>query len=191
MAARKWLLLLCLHFAFYVRGFSQQAPKMASWRFHSINQLGLLEGEVGSAFQIQTINGVQHGTWFGGIGVGLDYYRFRGIPLFLDLRKAFPFSGMRFFVYADGGIHFPWPTDNEKSSFGNGFLSGFYTDIGLGYEFIPRAKNSWILSLGYSYKKVAEEHVDVICLAGGPCNTNRYRLDYDLNRLSIKIGFAF
>ncbi|HMH33775.1 MAG TPA: hypothetical protein VK543_12135 [Puia sp.] len=191
MAARKWSLLLCWHFAFCIWGFSQQVPKTASWRFHSINQAGLLEGEVGSAFQIQTINGIQHRTWFGGIGLGLDYYRFRGIPFFLDLRKAFSFSGKRFFVYADGGIHFPWPTDNEKGFSGNNFFNGFYTDIGLGYELIPLAKNSWILSLGYSYKKVAEGRVDAFCPMGGPCNVNRYRFDYELNRLSIKIGFAF
>ena len=75
--------------------------------FHSQNFAGLLEGQAGSAFQLQTINGVQNKGWFTGIGAGLDYYRFRSVPLFLNMSK-FLFDGKKFFVSGNGGVNFPW-----------------------------------------------------------------------------------
>jgi hypothetical protein len=83
------------------------AQKNAAWQFHSINQLGLLEGQIGSAFQIQTINGAQYKSWFGGIGIGLDYYRFRSIPLFLDFRKDFGKKISSFLFMQMGASIFP------------------------------------------------------------------------------------
>ena len=76
------LLFGCLHS-------SAQKPK---YTFQSNMQFGLLEGQRGSAFQLQTVNGLQFNTWFAGLGAGLDYYHTRSIPLFLNLRKSF-FSG--------------------------------------------------------------------------------------------------
>ncbi len=38
---------------------AQQINSGSQWQFHSINNVGLLEGETGSAFQLQTINGAQ------------------------------------------------------------------------------------------------------------------------------------
>src|SRR5215467_547922 len=73
-----------------------------AFQFRSINQVGLLEGTDGGAFQIQTINGVQFRTWFLGIGVGIDNYRLRSVPLFVDLRKEFKVGTNYFFIY--GGV---------------------------------------------------------------------------------------
>ena len=58
-------------------------------RFQSINQFAMVGGEnhVNTAFQ--TINGIKFSDWFAGIGIGIDNYRYKTLPLFLDGRWHF------------------------------------------------------------------------------------------------------
>ena len=65
---------------------AQQSKKI---KFHSINNIGLLKGQVDDVLQLQTINGIKYKSFFGGVGIGLDNYYFKTIPLFVDLRKCF------------------------------------------------------------------------------------------------------
>ncbi len=178
--------------------FAQQKKENMPFLFHSINQVGLLNGQQSAAWQIQTINGFQHKSWFGGIGIGLDYYRFRGIPLFTDIRKTFGHSRNKVFVYTDGGIHFSWVTDKEKNNYGppGKFSNGLYLDGGIGYQIQINRKNGLLLNLGYSYKKVTETvpaytyyYYPMILGGNSLPNTNTY--NYHLNRISIKAGWAF
>src|SRR5664279_2733207 len=141
-------------------GLAQQKNASGHWSFQSIANVGLLEGQTGSAFQLQTINGARYKSWFAGVGLGLDFYRFRTIPLFLDIRKEFGKSINKLFVYADGGISYSWVTDTEKTSYwtNNQFHNGFYTDLGLGYKSSIGKNSALVVSLGYSYKKVNETY---------------------------------
>lgn len=179
---------------------AQQKKENTSILFHSINQTGLLNGQQSSACQIQTINGFQYKSWFGGIGIGLDYYRFRGIPLFADIRKTFGHNKNKLFVYADGGIHFSWVTDKEKNNYGSPgqFSNGLYLDGGIGYQIRVNSKNAILLNLGYSYKKVKETvsaypyfyyPMILVNISQNFSNTNTY--NYHLNRISIKAGWEF
>jgi hypothetical protein len=170
----------------------------AAFHFHSINQAGLLNGQAGSSWQLQTINGVQHRSWFAGIGAGLEGYRFRGIPLFVDLRKTFGQAKNKPFVYADAGIHFIWVTDKDKTVNGGSqatFYNGLYLDGGAGYEIHINRKNALLLSLGYSYKTIREKAA-VYYYSPMPFSTQPVVSSYDtyhyyLNRLSIKAGWKF
>ncbi len=178
---------------------AQKNSSDGKWQFHSVNNLGLLEGETGSAFQLQTINGAQYKSWFTGVGIGLDFYRLRTIPLFVDIRKEFGKSNNKLFVYSDMGINFSWVTDQQKTSnvendkFGN----GFYGDWGLGYKVLVAKKNNLLLSLGYSYKKTVETYDPLYYLTGiyytqgSEPNDQLQKINYSLNRLSIKIGWEF
>src|SRR3977135_1033301 len=76
--------------------------------FRSLNFVGLLEGETGSAFQLQTINGLQRNGWFAGIGTGLDYYRYRSIPLFFSVSKKIGNKKSGFFISMDEGLNYAW-----------------------------------------------------------------------------------
>lgn len=174
-------------------GISAQQKKICSLQFHSIINFGLLEGQTGSAFQIQTINGVQHNSWFMGIGLGLDYYRYRTIPLFMDVRKEFGSSVNKFFAYADGGVNFCWLTDNEKTMYltDNHYTPGFYTDLGLGYKILVGKNNHLILGLGYSLKKLKETYSTYNYFNPPDYPLDKEHIDYNLNRLTMKIGWEF
>ena len=173
-------------------GFAQQKNQPGSWRFQSINSVGLLEGQAGSAFQLQTVNGARYFSWFAGIGVGLDNYRLRTIPIFLDVRKEFGNSSNKFFVYADAGISFSWIPDNEKMPYTQEhFSNGFYDDFGFGYKAALGKKNALQVSLGYSYKNLTDTYTYGYYNVDPPTGNPPEKISYYLNRLSIKLGWSF
>ncbi len=191
-------------FCFSLSASLAQQQKENNWfHFQSINQVGLLNGEISNSWQLQTINGVQYKSWFGGIGAGLDYYRMRSIPVFADIRKTFGHAVNKLFVYADGGMSFTWVTDKEKNNFGynDHFSNGLYLDGGVGYQIHIRERNTLLLSLGYSYKTVKETYpvpiplyldfVPNIMPGPGTPSKQSNRYNYQLNRISIKIGWRF
>ncbi|MFI5156668.1 MAG: hypothetical protein ACHQEM_10805 [Chitinophagales bacterium] len=170
---------------------AQQNKSQNQWIFHSYNLLGLLEGEAGSAFQLQTVNGVQHGSWFTGLGVGIDNYQFRSVPLFLDIRKFFGKEPAPFFVYGDAGIQYPWVKSSQKMLYQSSFSNGFYADAGIGHlhKFGPGLALSF--SIGYTYKDATETSPSYACPFAGPCYDNATSLSYELNRITLKIGIVF
>ena len=180
---------------------AQQINSVIPWQYHSINNVGLLEGETGSAFQLQTINGVNNKSWFAGVGLGLDFYRLRTIPLFADFRKEFGKNNNKIFIYSDFGINFSWVTDQQKMNYfqNDKFHNGFYGDWGIGYKVMVNRKNNFLLSLGYSYKKTVETFTNnqiyfppaIFNDPGQQPNNQEQKINYSLNRLTIKIGWEF
>ncbi len=159
--------------------------------FHSINQVGILAGSSDATLQLQTINGIKTKTCFAGLGVGLDYYYARSIPVFLDFRKDIFDKAKTPFFYVDGGYHFPWSSKkDEKRRFIIDAKGGLYYDLGIGYKF-PLMKNKNLLfSAGYSYKSFSENiNESIICLALG-CTPNIDHYDYRLRRVAIKVGLS-
>jgi hypothetical protein len=171
-----------------------------STRFSSQNYVGLLEGEQGSKFQLQTINGIKYKTWFAGIGTGIDWYYRRSIPAFMSLNKDFLIKGNRnFFIATDVGANFPWQVDKNSYAYSiEKSIPGFYWGAGLGYKVgIGKLNDAIQLQLGYSYKHVGEkvktiyyyDYVTPMITQPRPEMTNRF--DYYLRRLSFKIGWNF
>jgi hypothetical protein len=165
--------------------------------FSSQNYAGLLEGENGSKFQLQTINGFKYKTWFAGIGTGIDWYYQRSIPLFASLNKGILKNGDRnFYLSADGGINFPWKNNTYYYGWGdeNGKLSaGLYWSAGFGYRIgIGKHTDAILMHIGYSYKHLLEKTTTYVypCLVY-PCPEAPARYDLDLRRLSLKLGWNF
>ena len=171
---------------------AQQKISPDRWRFQSVNSVGILEGQTGSAFQIQTVNGVCYQSWYAGVGLGLDYYRFRTIPLFMDIRKEFGKSSNKLFLYLDGGISFAWVTDDQKMPYNfEHFSNGFYDDMGIGYKALLGKKNALQISLGYTYKQLTDTYSSIFYYNDLPPVYPPQKLNYSLNRLSIKLGWSF
>src|SRR5580693_5768021 len=68
-------------------GSAQMAPTSTSWKFRSDDYLGLAAGQWGNSGLLQSVNGFYKGPWFAGLGVGMDNYRFRSVPLFVSLTR--------------------------------------------------------------------------------------------------------
>ncbi len=180
---------------------AQQGPSAKKWKPYSVVSAGLITGQLGASSDMQVIHGLGYHNWFLGLGTGLDYYRFRGIPVFIDLRKEFGHAKIRPFLYTQGGIQFNWLTANQKAAgtTAAAFSNGFYYGAGGGYKWAFNAKNALLLSAGYSYKHVRTTgfHLYPNLMApeplGWPINylPSNTMLDYQLNRFVFRVGWSF
>lgn len=170
--------------------------KISPYRFHSINSLSLLNGANEVSAGLQTVNGFQKKNFFLGIGLGLDYYIYRSVPLFADFRYDFGKGKNKFFAYTDGGINFEWAEDHAAnpviiwdgvSNLGT-FYNGIYSDAGFGYKTSKKYNAGLVLSLGYSYKSLKK----TVCYQDWRTRewlTDIYR--YHLSRVVIRVGWSF
>lgn len=160
-------------------------------KFHSLNYAGILEGEDGTAFQLQTINGVKYKTWFAGLGTGIDYYYYRSIPLFISVNKFLSAKKSSFFFSGDVGINFPWAKRGSSQEQGTASAALFWSG-GAGYALNIKSSDHKILfSVGYSYKHIKDEKTYTICPFIPPCYEEKQRLDYHLKRISVRVGWMF
>jgi hypothetical protein len=173
---------------FFALQASAQGP---GYRFQSKVQAGLLEGEQGSAFQLQTIHGFQKKTWFAGIGTGLDYYNIRSLPVFLNLRKDLFNREKTPFVYASGGYHFLWLREEDKRYNITDSKGGLYFDAGVGYQ-LPVKKSALYFTAGYSQKNFSQKGHDEVWITIWPAPMPQTRTyEYELRRLSVQMGLRF
>jgi hypothetical protein len=167
--------------------------------FSSQDYLGLLEGQHGSAFQLQTINGARYKTWFAGLGTGIDWYYLRTIPVFLNLNKDFLKQENRnFFIAIDGGVNFLWQDDHHSAESGFSEIKsypGFYYEAGLGYRIgIGKKNDALLMQFGYNYKHIREKVrsiYPIVSLYPYEAFSSADYIDYDLRKLSLKIGWNF
>lgn len=161
----------------------------------SITNIGLINGSKASALSLQTIFGVSYKQSFAGIGVGLDYYRFRTVPLFFDLRHEFGKGKRNFFIYGDLGYNFDWLTEKNKQDylfFGNfDYKGGIYYDAGIGYKVSFKKADALLISTGFSFKKITNEIGTGMCPFVGPCSQEIETYNYAMSRLMIKAGWRF
>jgi hypothetical protein len=159
---------------------------------HSITQVGAIIGEKDDFdLSLQVINGASFKNWFAGIGAGVDDYEYRSVPLFLEVRRNFERKQTNFFLYADGGISFPWVHKEEKQFSNYVFKRGLYADAGIGYNFKISKANALMLSGGYSVKKIKKEKTDFYFMNGQPIFGKPYLYYYEFKRILFKIGFQF
>lgn len=175
---------------------SSAQEKPIGYRFHSINSLGLVNGSNDVSASLQSVNGFQKKDWFLGIGVGLDYYYYRTVPFFADVRYLFGKKKNKFFAYADVGINMEWADDYFKndiivlrsSGFESYLKNGYYTDAGFGYNIKMKKENAVILSLGFSKKTLSESVTYLDWRTQKPqTDINKYKL----NRILLKAGWQF
>jgi len=171
--------------------------KNATYKFHSINSISLINGDNATTGGLQSINGFQKGNLFAGVGIGLDYYLYRTVPLFADFRYEFGKTKNKFFAYADGGVNFDWVEEEyndgpifiwDGSRNTSEFHNGAYTDVGLGYMVGTKKGGGLVLSLGHSYKSL-EKTISYQDWRTQETITDVY--NYNLNRIVLKVGWKF
>jgi hypothetical protein len=162
-------------------------------KFQSINFAAVVGGEDHSNSALQTINGIKFSNWFSGIGVAIDNYRYKTLPLFVDGRWYFG-NEKRAFIYGDIGYNFPMKNKPGKEIYyynTYNFSGGIYTDFGIGYEVSLNKYSSLAFSLGHSFKKLHNQVGIVMQCLVGPCPVDYSRYDYDFGRMILKAGLVF
>ncbi|MBL0359355.1 MAG: hypothetical protein IPP72_21945 [Chitinophagaceae bacterium] len=161
-------------------------------RFHSFNSVQLLNGASAVSAAFHSVNGLQVGKLFTGIGAGFDYYYHRSVPLFLEARYNLPGTGRILQVFANGGIHIPYGNTNQTQPSKTGvFKAGRLLAMGIDY-YIPLKKDAVVIGIGYSQKKITQlvdnnvwnpvvNHVENIPIKEG----------YEFNRIWLKLGLVF
>ena len=171
--------------------------KNTTYKFHSINNISLINGDNATTAGLQSINGFQKGNLFAGVGIGLDYYLYRTVPLFAGFRYEFGKTKNKFFAYADGGVNFDWVEEEyndgpifiwDGSRNTSEFHNGAYTDVGLGYMVGTKKGGGLVLSLGHSYKSL-EKTISYQDWRTQETITDVY--NYNLNRIVLKVGWKF
>jgi hypothetical protein len=172
------------------------APAQQKIKFHSQNYIGAIGGDLDAAFQFNTINGIQRGLYFGGIGTGLDFYYIRTVPLFLSVSRYLNLNQNSPYLTLDGGTSFAWDnsTANRYNFYSNDgdFTPSLYYGAHAGYRMgINKKSGSVLMSLGYSAKKLKETVVTSSPCIWPPCPTSSQEIDYRLNRFSFRLGWMF
>lgn len=137
-----------------------------TWKFRSDAYAGMAIGQMGGYGLVETVNGFYNGPWFLGLGTGLDYYRFRTVPLFLSVTRdilAAPKKG-GLYLLANGGINLPWygrdplPVDVTSSK----FYPGIWWNTGVGYrrKLSPRSDKALMISAAYGIKRLTERQTN-------------------------------
>lgn len=186
-------------FLFTLSVFSQQNSLLKPV-FHSIEQVALVNGDDAVSGALQTVNGFGLGNWYAGLGAGIDFYRYRSVPLFLDVRRSFNVrKGNKLFVYGDGGYNLPWVKHNEPeytiwgwpSNVKYQYKGGVYWDAGFGYAVQIKNGNAFLLSAGFSHKYFSEKRTTTSVGTEDNQITDIQRFTYSLNRLMVKLGWQF
>ena len=175
---------------FPVMCYSQDKTKVS---LHTIVSAGVAAGEGTAKPLAQVAAGFHYDRFFTGIGVGMDNYHFKSIPLFADWRMNFG-NKQSIFVFANGGYNFSYGNkDNETHFFetSNRFYGGFYFDTGLGYRFRLSSSHRLLLSAGYSQKNITQEIGYSYPCFSPPCSVDTYKNHYNLSRITAKIAWEF
>lgn len=185
----KWLVIAVL---FPLLSFPQD--KTATPRVNTTASAGLIAGESTAKPLLQIGAGLKFSRWYTGIGVGLDPYKFKSIPLFADGRLTFGKNDVGF-IYANGGYNFPYDNpigDDDIWKTDESFSGGFYMDAGIGCR-IP-LKSSWhriLFSAGYSQKEIVNTVEYTYPCVSPPCNPEINKNQYRLGRIVAKMSWVF
>jgi hypothetical protein len=168
----------------------------AQYKFHSQNFIGALSGDLDAAVSLNTINGLQRGLWFGGIGTGIDYYFLRSVPLYLSFSRFLNNNPKSPYFTIDGGTNFIWSksTANIYNYYNNDgkFSPSLYYGAHAGYKLgLNKKRGSVLMTIGYSAKKLNEKHKTISPCLYPPCPEYNEKFDYDFKRFNFRLGWMF
>lgn len=182
--------------------FTVQAQQIKSKGVLSVSaQTALLNGDNHVNGQILLSAGYEFKGWYIGAGSGFDYYKYRTVPVFADVKKYFGKGNRQLFIYANAGSDIAWPTENQKNLRNSGgwwgwspspgvFKNGIYTDLGFGYTLFNSKHRGFFTALGYSTKTITEIYDEQVWNGTTSVMTKR-TLDYTMNRILFRIGYKF
>lgn len=165
----RYKLLTLILFACTVANAQKKAIK-----YNNITNIGWLNGSSQNAFTLQTINGIKIDKWQLGLGVGLDNYGTKSIPVFVDVRRTFGLKKWQPLVYADAGVNYTLRWGNfAVKDFNNEYYfdvnNTFYGEFGMGLSTKISKKTSLNITAGFSYKHLSYTEKKHVCVYISEC----------------------
>jgi len=166
--------------------------------YTNITEAGVLHGKSQTAFNVQTINGITFNQTSIGLGVGLDNYGYKSIPVFIDVRQKLGRGACKLLVYVDAGLNVPvrnndllpakWDDGNEAYR----LHTNFYGEAGIGINNKINRKLSLHLTAGFSYKHFSyTEHSQIWYSMPYLFSSRNATYGYYYRRLSVRLGLQF
>lgn len=168
-----------------------------SWHFRSSNSIGMILGEQGSKFSMNSVNGFQKKNWLMGLGLGIDPYGYPTIPIYVDIRKCFGKKGWKPFVYTNAGLSIPWINQDLPKAFPNGqpgfdLKRGTFFELGVGVKKKLVGTTDFFIQIGYSQKTYSFTENQYLYMPTiwqmGAFKPVRY--DYTYQRLAVRMGIT-
>lgn len=190
---RSVILTIIAALSFYASG-SQAQP-----HYSGSIEAGVLNGNWQTNGYIQTTHGVQYKQWFAGIGTGVDYYRYRTVPVYAEVHRSFGKHNAQPFIVVAAGINATWPDQQQKQEISGWmqttpavFHNGFYTRAGIGMMFNTSKKLRFAVNAAYSYKTLSRSYSEWLFDPWPqPVNTTVKTMVYHFNRLAIGLNVFF
>jgi hypothetical protein len=190
-------LFLIAYLMYFQSGLQAQEQATAK-KIQVTGAVSLMNGTSEVGAQLSALAGVELSKgWTAGLGSAIDYYYFRSVPVFVEVKKYFGNGPRRLFAFGATGVNLAWPTDEDQMKLsrwnivgGNDFRFGMYADIGIGYTLYNRHQRGLFTGLGYSVKTMSESHTEQIW-NGLTTDQAQRKTDFTFSRVLIRIGYKF
>lgn len=182
-----WVMLLCTNLT--------QAQK-----YTGNIEAGVTNGNFETNAFINTSHGLTAKGWFLGAGAGVDYYRFRTIPVFAEIRKEFSNKKIRPLIQLAGGLNIDWLTQEQKDHRLNWwqttqstFKKGMFFKAGTGILFNANKDVRFATIISWSYKSLTEKYSERLWDPWPQPGNNltEKTLQYNLQRIDLGVKVIF
>lgn len=164
-------------------------------------ETALVNGSHETELAVNTTHGIRFGNWSTSVGAGIDYYRFRSVPLFIDVKRYIPLNKIQPYIQASAGVNIAWATDEQRiiqkywSSWWPQtdtlpFNNGFHSKLVFGVVFNPQKQVKIAAFAGWNYKTQSTT-VETMVQNGSSWVSEPRITTYKMSRLSIGLNIGF
>jgi hypothetical protein len=210
MMKRLFLLLFCMNLLpFYILAQPTKAPARR-WQPGLIAEAGLLAGAQKPGLDARALFSLRRQRLTLAAGGGIDWYRYRSVPLLLQGRYHFGKGHWRPFVQLSAGLNLVAPSEGQRryswqpvappegrigiswpfQAVAHSYQHGYYADAGVGYTLYNKRGRGLALSLAWQRKTLGESWPDWQW-AGGQLVQHRQQLRWTLDRVALRVGWQF
>lgn len=179
----RWLIaLLCISLGAAAQNDSTAANKKL--RYYNTTAMGVIIGSNGSAYSISNTSSLGYNQWRAGIGIALDDYVQRSLPVYLQLQ--YQVKNSRFYLWGDGGRNLRWKKSDIVA-----IKNGWYAAGGVYFKAASLNKGGLFIAPAYSVKTYREENNNTFPCLTRPCPVNKETLAYTLRRVQVALALQF
>jgi len=154
--------------------------------FVNMTSLGFLAGsthnEQVAPFSLLTVNGYRTtGGFFGGMGIGVEFFSTNYMPFFVDLRYDLFGEDVVPYLIGKGGYSLPLSSDSRAYDIDYTYAGGPLLGVGVGLKVRTRPHFAWDLSLMYRYQQTSYKEIY-------GWNNQEYEYTDVYSRIEIRLG---